>query len=244
MGLIRTGIAVALATLLSACGAQRPAVPDVASMDRGGGTAYRLVDARIDVPGSLRVSEANRFYPIADIVWRGEPPGDRRAQVRAIFAEGLARGAAGLTAGTPAVAEVEVLRFHSLTEKARYTVGGVHSIRFLLTLRDPATGAVLDGPRRVVADARASGGARAMAEEAQGRTQRVLIVEDLARVFRRELAGGGAPARAAPAPAAVRTAAAPVATLPPAPVPKPGQAPRRAISPWDWIDLPPADMLD
>ena len=68
-------------------------------------------------------------------------------------------------------------RFHALTEKARYTVGGIHSFHFDADRARCATGAVLDGPRLVMADVKASGGARAIAEEQMGRTQRVVIVE-------------------------------------------------------------------
>ena len=34
---------------------------------------YNVVDIRVAVPQHLRVSEANVFYPLADIVWRGDP---------------------------------------------------------------------------------------------------------------------------------------------------------------------------
>jgi hypothetical protein len=39
----------------------------------------------------------------------------------------------------------------------------------------------------VVADVKASGGARALAEEQMGRTQRVVIVERLSQIIQREL---------------------------------------------------------
>ena len=33
---------------------------------------YALVSAKISIPRTLKVSEANMYYPMADIVWRGE----------------------------------------------------------------------------------------------------------------------------------------------------------------------------
>ncbi len=193
------GLAAFLA--LAAC-----AAPDPVSRSAGGALApapevpapvaaasfadrplWHVVAIAVTVPKSLRVSEANVFYPLADIVWRGEPRGDRHAQVKAILEEGLGRGAATATQGPAVVAEVEVIRFHAVTEKTRYTVGGTHAIHFRLTLRDAATGAVLDGPRFVDASTRASGGAKAVEEDAMGLTQRVVIVQRLAEVMQREL---------------------------------------------------------
>ena len=86
-----------------------------------------------------------------------------------------------------AVVSMEVVRFHGVTEKTRYTVGGTHNMVFTLTVRDATTGAVIDGPRQVEANVRAAGGQAAIAEEQAGRTQRVVVVERLAEVIRREL---------------------------------------------------------
>lgn len=141
----------------------------------------------VKVPASLRVSEADTWYPAADVVWRGEPRGNRLDQVQAIFDEAVATGTADLKSGVAVVAEIEVTRFHCVTEKTRNTIGGTHSLHFKLTIRDAATGAVLDGPRLVNADTRAAGGTKAIAEDYAGRTQRVVVVERLAQVLHDEL---------------------------------------------------------
>ena len=60
---------------------------------------------------------------------------------------------------------------------------------FDLTVVDASTGAVIDGPRRVKADARAAGGQAAIAEEQAGRTQKVVVTEKLVETLRRELSG-------------------------------------------------------
>lgn len=148
---------------------------------------YDVAAVEVRVPRQLRVSEANLFYPVADIVWHGEALADRHAQVQAIFAEAAANATAPMTRGRAVLVDFEVARFHSVTAKARYTVGGVHNVKFIMTVRDAASGEVLDGPREVVADAKASGGARAIAEDEAGRTQRVVIVEMLTQALRREL---------------------------------------------------------
>ncbi len=148
---------------------------------------YDVQAVNVSVPRNLKASEANSFHPSADIVWRGELPGDRHAQVLAIFNEAMGRGTAAMHSGPQVVVDIEVVRFHCLTEKTRFTVGGVHSMQFTMTVRDAVSGAILQGPRLVVADVKAAGGARAIAEDAAGRTQRVVVVERLTEVIRREL---------------------------------------------------------
>jgi len=148
---------------------------------------YDVTAINVQVPEDLRVSEANMYYPVADIVWRGEPRGDRHVQVKAIFDEAFAAGTQSLDHGRAVSVDVVVARFHCLTEKARYTVGGVFSIKFGITVRDAATGEILDGPRIVVADLKASGGAIAVQEEAMGISQRSVILRRLTEVALREL---------------------------------------------------------
>jgi hypothetical protein len=171
---------------LAGCAAQ------MGSTDLGGRPpparrAYNIVVLDVTVPRSLVVSEENIYYPDADIVWRGEPPGDRHAQVQAIFEAGMGRGAATLDGDRDVRVAVEVRRFHSLTERARDRVGGVHSIRFVLTVTDARTGAVIEGPRLVSADLPAFGGSRAREAEAAGQTQTVRVTDHLARVAVAEL---------------------------------------------------------
>lgn len=149
---------------------------------------YDVDAVTVMVPPHLRVSEANTFKPNADIVWRGEAIGDRHAQVKAIFEDAMANAANSLQTGRKVTVEVEVARFHALTEKTRYSIGGMHEMSFFLTVRDAQTQAIIDGPREVIADIRASGGSAAIEEERRGLTQRVVTVSRLSQAFRHELA--------------------------------------------------------
>jgi len=148
---------------------------------------YRVVDINVSVPRSLTVSEANSYYPKSDIVWRGDPLGDRYKQIEAIFDAALTRGTKDLNGLVPVVLDVEVLRFHALTEKTRYTVGGVHSITFALSLRNSDTGLALGERRIVEADLKGFGGQQAIVAENKGQTQKVRITAHLANVVRAEL---------------------------------------------------------
>lgn len=194
MTIFRTVTALVLALGLSACGSYdlstRNATPDdalkgVQSVQAL--PAIDVVDTRIIVPRSLQVSEANSYYPAGDIVWRGDAHGDRHAQIEAILSDSMTIARTGHAGSAPAVVEITLKRFHSLTEKTRYSVGGVHSIRFDLTLRDPATGAALAPPREIRADLREYGGDRAIEAERQGLTQKLRVTLHLANVLRAEL---------------------------------------------------------
>lgn len=202
MSLPRFLLALPAALALAACVSPDPAsraalsvspdMPPGLSQAGGGGPVvmqaqYHVMNVNVVVPRTLRVSEANTFVPVADIVWHGDPFGDRYAQVTRIFQESAAAATAGMTGGRAVNVTMEITRFHMLTEKARYTVGGNMAMHFLLTVTDAATGQVIDGPRPVVADFRAAGGARAVAEEEAGFTQRIATVQRLTEMIRREL---------------------------------------------------------
>lgn len=187
--------AVTAGLALSACGgaptetATRNAPADFATPQVAPMAApVKVTSLKVRVPRTLEVSEANRFYPGGDIVWREDPPGDRHAQVQAIVEAAMLKGvrtAAG--EGRPVVLDIEVTRFHALTEKTRKTVGGVHALRFIMQYRDPETDAALSAPTRVKADFKGFGGKAAIEAETAGQTQKVRITDHLAGVIRQQL---------------------------------------------------------
>jgi len=187
-------VALVLGLGLSACAsvetATRNAPLDAPAL-RPAAVPLDVREVRVTVPRSLKVSEANRYLPGGDIVWREDAPGDRHAQVAEILNDALERGVAALPeGGVPVMLDVELSRFHALSEKARYTVGGVHAIQFTYVLRDPRTGVALSQPKFVKADFKAFGGQKAIAAERQGITQKVRITGHVARVIRAELGAG------------------------------------------------------
>jgi hypothetical protein len=148
---------------------------------------YDVQAVNFVAPAELTVSEANTFHPNTDIVWRGDERGDRRVQIKAIFDTAAAQATSVMQFGPKAVVDIQLVKFHAITEKTRYTVGGIHNIEFIMQVRDAETGAILQVPRKIIADCKAAGGARADAEEAAGRTQKVVVTERLVQVIRREL---------------------------------------------------------
>lgn len=154
-------------------------------------TTMNVQSLTVNVPRTLKVSEANRYYPGGDIVWREDPLGDRYAQVQAIFSDAMTRGTTGMDTGVPVALDIEVLRFHALTQKARYTTGGVHALTFVMTLRDPVTGRPLSEPRQITANLKGYGGQKAIEAEQRGETQKVRITQHLAEVIHQEMSQPG-----------------------------------------------------
>ena len=144
-------------------------------------------EINVTVPERLKVSERNSYLPGGDIVWRGDAAGNRHEQVKAIFDAGLLKGTEEFDGAVTIGLDVRVERFHALTEKARYTTGGIHSIIFAMQIRDLSTGAVIGAPRTIKADLDGLGGQRAIDAEAEGLTQKVRITQHLANVIRQEL---------------------------------------------------------
>lgn len=167
-----------------------------------------IVSYNVEVPRSLRVSEANLYYPMGDIVWREDPRGDRHAQVAAILEKSVKDSARLMGEGTPVAVNIRLDRFHALTEKARYTVGGVHNVIFHMSATDARTGEVIVPEHKVDASLTAYGGSKAVAAEQQGLTQKFRISNHLTKVIYNDLTGRQAPttqdatvARAAMSPA-------------------------------------------
>lgn len=153
---------------------------------------WRVASVDVTVPSTLTVTEANSYAPDADIVWRGEPAGDRYAQVDAIITEAATAGAAGLRGSQPVNLLIEVSEFHALTQKTRYGLenAGVHNIAFTAQVVDARSGAPLTPPSPIQADLVAYSGQQAIEAEAEGNTQRVRIVRHVTKVVAGWLGAG------------------------------------------------------
>ncbi|MFT5005464.1 MAG: hypothetical protein ACI8YI_001077, partial [Paracoccaceae bacterium] len=101
--------------------------------------SWRVEAVRVNVPDTLTVSEANLYLPKSDIVWREDPHGDRRLQVKNIVDLAVSQAALNLDGGEAVYLDIDVKRFHALSQKARASVGGQHTILFDVTVRDVAT---------------------------------------------------------------------------------------------------------
>ena len=197
MKLLKAALVVAMGLSISGCASM-----DVATRNAPfvGGKEQQILsqpvavnDIKVNVSRELRVSEAELYYPVADIVWRGDVRGDRYEQVSAIFESSAKAAAQNLTVGQKANIEIDVLRFHSVTDKARYTVGGNHSITFMLSVKDPETGLDLMAPRKIKSDLHAFGGQEAIAADARGETQKKRVSAHLVNVIHKELSASVAP---------------------------------------------------
>lgn len=150
---------------------------------------YAVRDIAFFVPAGLQVSEGNGYYPMSDIVWRGDPIGDRGTQINAIFTEAMNRNQSTFQGDTPVNVEFELVRFHGVTERTRFSIGGVYNIIFNMTVRHAETGEVIEQPRRVVANLSAPGGVAAILAEQRGQTEKVRVTDFLTQVLKDELTG-------------------------------------------------------
>lgn len=151
---------------------------------------YLVQQLSVTIPYELSVSEANIFLPIADIVWREDPLGDRKEQVQDILINAIVNGVSKVTDGQPVTMEVRLNKFHALTEKTRYTVGGRHNINFDYTLRDAQTGIAVSEIKNIDASLKAYGGKRAVSAMAHGETQKVRITRHIENLMYLEMTGG------------------------------------------------------
>ncbi|WP_322888863.1 MULTISPECIES: DUF6778 family protein [unclassified Yoonia] len=150
---------------------------------------YKLVGLNFATLPDLQVSEANSYYPQADIVWRGDPAGDRLAQIEALFTEAARRNMATdmKNADRRVVLDVTLVRFHGLSNRTQFSTGGVYNVIFDLAVRDAQTGAVIEPTRRVVANLDAWGGNANAQLEAQGITQKMRVTDFLTSVLADQL---------------------------------------------------------
>ncbi len=148
---------------------------------------FNVVQINVQVPRSLKVSELNTYKPVADIVWHGDPLGDRYEQVAAVVKAGFAAGTREMHGNRAVVVDVAVQRFHAVTPKTYYTIGGWHEIELLMMVRDARTGAELMEAHRVTLNFRSLKGADAANAEATGQTQKVRIISHLAAAIRAEM---------------------------------------------------------
>jgi len=157
-------------------------VPGLAPAPRVIAPQWAVQEVRVVVPDTLSISERDGFFPTADIVWHGDPPGDRHDQIAALFQEAAQRLQPQLDGPVPAVATITVARFHGVTERTRTVVEGVHAIRFVLDFSDPSTGRALAPPLALTADMVAPRGVSAADERAR-------VVDHLTQVLAGALAG-------------------------------------------------------
>lgn len=149
--------------------------------------SYQVVAVHVEAPRALVVSEANSYFPRADIVWRGDTRGDRYAQIETLMQDAFQSGVSGMQGARKVVLNIELARFHGLTEKTRYSIGGTHDIDFFITVTDATTGEVIEQKRFIDTELNALGGDEALNAEAAGQTQKVRIQAHLQQLIQYEL---------------------------------------------------------
>lgn len=150
---------------------------------------YAVQNITFTAPEDLSVSERNWYYPLADIVWRGDPVGDRKEQIGAMFYTAAQRGVMQQEGAVPVILDIELIRFHGVSERTRFSVGGNYNIVFWLSVRHAETGVLIEDARKVVLNLSAPGGSAAILAEQRGQTEKVRVTDYLTQVFKDEIRG-------------------------------------------------------
>jgi len=154
-------------------------------VSRSASQSWTAVAFDVVVPTSLSVSEVDRLAPFADIVWFGDPDGDRRHQVKKLLETSLRQASDNLRGDFPVRLQIELEEFHALSDRARlYAPSGVHNISFKMRVYDARTGRLLVPSDRVRADLLAYTGSKALWAERNGQSQKVRITRHLESVIR------------------------------------------------------------
>jgi len=188
---LKTAVILACASFLGACAtvettrnAPFESATATVGLQSTRSASWRVQAVNVVVPETLTVSEANLYMPKADIVWREDHFGDRRAQVKAIVEMGVTQAVFDMDGVEPVIVDIELTRFHALTQKARATIGGTHDVEFIVSVRDAETGLQLVDPFPVNASLKAFGGQKAIEAEMQGETQKVRIMRQISLVMK------------------------------------------------------------
>ena len=184
-------LVLSIASCASVDTVSRNAPLDVPAFGVGGGIiarSYVIGDMTFAASSDLRVSESNSYYPNADVVWRGDPIGDRIQQIGTIFETATVRNQDRLEGNIPVVVDFELVRFHGVTERTRFSIGGVYNIVFTMSVRN-AVNEIIEEARLIKADLSAPGGVAALMQEQRGQTEKVRVTDFLTQVFKDELSG-------------------------------------------------------
>lgn len=195
---IKGFVVAASALALSACVAPRVSQTDFTqgvgqSADQV--AAWSLGDVQVEVSNKLTVTQSpsTRYPPTTELVWYGDPPGDRKAQVIDLMADAVRAGAADALVGVqPVTIALNITEFHAMTPRARATELqlGVHEIMFDISVIDNS-GAVIASETGIRADLQAFSGATALQAEQLGQGQKIRIQSRVAQVIRAWLVAAG-----------------------------------------------------
>ena len=180
--MLRFTLFILALVFLTGCGGRFATTYDTA-MSPTVTRAWTVVDVQVDVPAALTVSDANVMAPRADIVWHGDPEGDRKAQVAAMVTEGIRQGSATLEGPQRVILGATLQEFHAVTPRAVNSApSAVHNISYTLQAFDAATAVPISPAVLIQADLEALTRAGAIVAAQEGRTQKARITSHLARV--------------------------------------------------------------
>ncbi len=174
---------VLLPALLAACGGTwKTEYGD--PLDRAVTSNWRVSQVNVSVPETLTVSDENVYFPRADIVWHGDPPGDRRAQAQKIVRDSARTATAPMRGGRPVAMNLTVREFHGISPiTLAKAPSAVYNMAFDAQIVDARTGVALTPPTQIHADVPALVGEAGIAAAQFGPTQKEQVTGHLVAVF-------------------------------------------------------------
>lgn len=182
---LRWGLVMAACALIAGCSGQWRT--EYEKLDAAKAQSWRVSAVSVSVPSSLSVSDANVLAPNADIVWHGDPPGDRRAQVKAIMEQAARAASSPLRGPVDAQLNIVVAEFHGVTPTAiARAPGAVHNIQFTAQIVDRQTNAPITAPMKIRADLPAIVGSAAYYNQASltGEDQKTRVTRHITQTLR------------------------------------------------------------
>ncbi len=146
---------------------------------------WKIHDVTVTVPETLTVSERNTYTPNADIVWHGDPPGDRYQQVYDIVHAAGHQAIADTKGSQNARLNIEVVQFHGITPITRRRAPeAVHNVKLIAQVVSMDTGAALTPATQIRADLPALTGSAAVYADQYGPSQKKRISDHLVATLR------------------------------------------------------------
>lgn len=188
---VRSGLILVACLIVAGCSGRWQTHYE--KVDASASQNWRISSVSVAVPETLRVSDANTLAPAADIVWHGDPPGDRRAQVKQIMTTAAQLATSSLRSGRNAQLNIVVREFHGVTPAAiARAPGAVHNIEFTAQVVDRATNEPLTAVMPIRADLAAIVGSEAYYNQAAltGEDQKTRVTRHITQTIRGWLSVG------------------------------------------------------
>ena len=146
---------------------------------------WRVSKINVIMPASLTWSDINTYAPNYDVVWHGDPAGNRIEQVKKIVYDSARTATSGMRGSVPVIMNLTVQQFHGVTPiSLAEAPAAVYNMQFEAQVVDARNGAALTPPTKIFADAPALVGEEGLRAIQFGPSQKEQVTTHLVAVFK------------------------------------------------------------